>query len=155
LACQLSYDWFIHPWCGSAARFAPGVGRAAHGRQIGVQVKIREPTEMATDRNLLFGAFALITGFIDPDRFSETCKLLSAQPDESVESVLRGRGWISADDEQHLGYLVQSYLHNHHENAGESLSGLPSDIRQSLAALENLHFRDTIASLDPEPGPAA
>jgi len=110
---------------------------------------------MATDRNLLFGAFALITGFIDPDRFSETCKLLSAQPDESVESVLRGRGWISADDEQHLGYLVQSYLHNHHENAGESLSGLPSDIRQSLAALENLHFRGTIASLDPGPGPAA
>lgn len=107
---------------------------------------------MDTYRNLLFGALALQTGLIDSYQFTESCQHWSERLDKSFEDILVEDGWVSRDDTAHLEHLLQTALSRHRGDAKAALNALPSFLRRSLATLEALDCRDTVASSTPPPG---
>jgi PAS domain S-box-containing protein len=110
---------------------------------------------MDTERDLLFGVFAVQAGLIDSLQLTEACKPRPGRPGDTLVDVLLERGWIEPADRPHLDYLVRRAVRKHQDDATATLAALPRILRQSLAALEGLDGSRTIAAPGPEPATAA
>jgi PAS domain S-box-containing protein len=104
---------------------------------------------MDTERNLLIGALALQTGLIDSAQFTEAWRSCATQPDELLDQWLLDRGWILPADKPHLEYLVQRTLQQHHDDPRATRIALHSEVRRSLAALEQIDSECTVAVSPP------
>jgi PAS domain S-box-containing protein len=105
---------------------------------------------MDKDRNLLLAALAIQTGVIDPEQFTEACRICWERPDESLKEVLTQRGWVQPEESSMLDVLLKRRLHEHAEDAKAALRQLPDRVRRSLTALEGLDSGSTVAGSPPE-----
>lgn len=101
-----------------------------------------------TDRNLLVGALAHLTGMINTRQFTESCKRWGVRPGQALKDVLLELAYIAPDDMPHLEYLVERTLARFHGDAREALASLPLVMRQTLLTLADLHGEST--PLDPK-----
>jgi serine/threonine protein kinase len=106
-----------------------------------------------TDLNLLFGVLAVQAGLLDAHQFAEACSAWAARRDRPLADILAGRGWMTAEDRDHLDYLLGRALQRHEGDAHASLAALTTDgVRQALFVLDDADVR---RSLDGEQSPAA
>ena len=116
---------------------------------------------MDTDRNLLFGTIALQCGLMTADQLAEACATWSADQKESLPMVCRERGWLVAEDEAHIEYLIERRLAQSGGDIRASLAACPAEIRSVLATIGNnantlkiLRTVDHSAGADTEVGAA-
>src|SRR5215471_1057214 len=102
---------------------------------------------MDTDRNLLFGVLALQAGLIDTRQFVEACTLWTTRKDISLAELLTERGWIRADDQAHVDYLLQRKLEKHGGEVRTGLAAIGDDVKRSLAALGDADIERSLADL--------
>src|SRR5262245_47200910 len=76
---------------------------------------------MDNDRNLLFGVMALQGDLIDRDQFVEACTAWAADKARPMAELLLARGWITAEDREHLQYLLDRKVRKHGGDAHQSL----------------------------------
>jgi tRNA A-37 threonylcarbamoyl transferase component Bud32 len=103
---------------------------------------------MDTDRNLLFGVLALQADVITASQFVEACTLWASRKDTPLADLLAGRGWLTAEDRTHVGYLLERKLQKHHGDARPGLAeAAPEPVRRSLAALADADVQASLAGL--------
>jgi serine/threonine-protein kinase len=102
------------------------------------------PTD--ADRNLLFGVLALQGGLIDAGQFAEACTAWAARKEKGLADVLLDRGWLSAEDRQHIDYLLRRKLEKHAGDAHESLVAAASAAPAVHATFDSL--RDAVADFE-------
>jgi PAS domain S-box-containing protein len=90
---------------------------------------------MNTDRNLLFGAVAMQCGLMTADQLAEALAVWSAGQSDSLPAVCRDRGWLLAEDEAHIEYLIQRRLNQSGGDIRASLAVCSAEIRSVLAGI--------------------
>jgi tetratricopeptide (TPR) repeat protein/tRNA A-37 threonylcarbamoyl transferase component Bud32 len=109
---------------------------------------------MDTDRNLLFGVLALQADIIDADRFAEACSAWAAKKAVPLADLLRERGWITAEEQTHVEFLLERKLRKHHDDAHASLvAAADHHVRNLIAAADDFEVRRSIAGLPQGNGP--
>jgi tetratricopeptide (TPR) repeat protein/tRNA A-37 threonylcarbamoyl transferase component Bud32 len=109
---------------------------------------------MDTDRNLLFGVLALQADIIDADRFAEACSAWAAKKTVPLADLLRERGWITAEEQTHVEFLLERKLRKHHGDAHASLAAAADHLARSLiASADDFEVRRSIAELPQCNGP--
>jgi tetratricopeptide (TPR) repeat protein/tRNA A-37 threonylcarbamoyl transferase component Bud32 len=105
---------------------------------------------MDADRNLLFGVLALQADIVDADRFAETCSAWAARKTMPLADLLHERGWITAEERDHVEFLLERKLRKHGGNAQASLAAAADyRVRSLIAAADDLAVRNSIADLPP------
>ncbi len=103
----------------------------------------------ATDRNLLFGVFALQADLLDAARFAEACAAWAGRKDVPLADLLIERGWITPEDRADLDHLIERRLKKYQGDVRASLAGLVTpEARQALAGVADA---DVQRSLDGVP----
>ncbi len=111
-------------------------------------------SDMNTDRNLLFGVLALQADLIDSDRFAEACSAWAAKKTVPLADLLRERGWITADEQAHVDFLLERKLRRHHGDARASLAAAADGrVRSLIAATDDVDVRHSIAAAPQDDGP--
>jgi WD40 repeat protein len=111
------------------------------------------PPNMDTDRNLLFGVFALQADLITAAQFVEACSLWASRKHEALADLLVERGWLAEADRADVERLVQRKLQKHCGDVRASLADLLGDgLRHSLAAVEDVAVRKSLATCAPDAG---
>jgi tetratricopeptide (TPR) repeat protein/tRNA A-37 threonylcarbamoyl transferase component Bud32 len=109
---------------------------------------------MDTDRNLLFGVLALQADLIDADRFAEVCSAWAAKKSIPLAELLRERGWITADEQSHVEFLLERKLRKHQGDAHASLAAAADQrVRSLIAAADDVDIRRSIVEPAPYAGP--
>ncbi|MBI3865590.1 MAG: PAS domain-containing protein [Planctomycetia bacterium] len=106
---------------------------------------------MDTDRNLLAGVLAVQADLIDRQQFIEACLLWAGRKSVPLVDLLIERKWIVEADRSHLEYLVNRKLALHSGDSRASLAGAPEDLRRSLAAIDDVEIRNSVAALPSRP----
>jgi serine/threonine protein kinase len=106
------------------------------------------PARPSADRNLLFGVLALQADLLDNDRFAEACSAWAARKETPLADLLVERGWLTPEERSHVEFLLGRKLQKH---GGDARAGLgeaaPKSVRQTLADLDDLEVRQTVAAL--------
>jgi tetratricopeptide (TPR) repeat protein len=100
---------------------------------------------MSADRNLLFGVLAFQAGLIDAQQFASGCNLWSANKAIPLSQVLLEQGWLTAQDCDHLAYLLDRHLSKH--QGDETISLQAAADARILRILQNLKDPDIERSL--------
>jgi serine/threonine-protein kinase len=119
---------------------APAGGDASH--------RSMEATPMSqdTNQNILFGVMALHAGLIDRDTFAEVCSLWSKRRDTPLAEILLERGWITAEDNAHLDYLLKRGLECFGGDARARLTTVMlDDAKRLLSSLDDAEIQQIIA----------
>ncbi len=105
------------------------------------------------DRNLLFGVLALQADLLDAARFAEACSAWAARKEVPLADLLVQRGWLTAEDRDHVAYLLRRSLQKHGGDARRSLGGrADAGVRDVLQGLDDADVRHTLSCLPPAPG---
>jgi tetratricopeptide (TPR) repeat protein/tRNA A-37 threonylcarbamoyl transferase component Bud32 len=107
-----------------------------------------------TDRNLLFGVLALQADIIDADRFAVACSAWAAKKTMPLADLLHERGWITAEEQAHVEFLLERKLRKHHGDAHASLAAAADNrVRSLIVAADDFDVRRSIAELPQSNGP--
>jgi serine/threonine-protein kinase len=103
---------------------------------------------MDTDKNLLFGVFALQADIIDNDQFVKACTLWTAQKERTLADILVDQGWMTRLDQKDLERLLERKLKKHGGDAKASLAQMAGpSARQALETLDRAAFHESLAWL--------
>src|SRR6516162_6109835 len=92
---------------------------------------------MNSDRSLLFGAIAMQAELISADQFAKACSIWSSRQSVPLPDILRELGWLSAEDQVHVDYLIERKLAKSGGDVHASLAGCPANVRSVLASICN------------------
>jgi serine/threonine-protein kinase len=107
----------------------------------------------ATDRNLLFGVFALQADLIDPVRFAEACSSWASRKEVPLADLLVERGWITPEDRVDLNHLIDRRLRKHNGDVHASLAGLvTTDALQALSQVADPEIHRSLDALPQRAG---
>ena len=102
---------------------------------------------MNTDRNLLFGVLALQADVLDADQFIKACTLWTTRKQVSLPDLLIDMGWITPADKADVNRLLERKLLKHHGDPRAGLATIASDVKRSLAALQDDDILRSLADL--------
>jgi len=100
-----------------------------------------------TDRNILFGVFALQNGFISRQALVSAMKTWVLNKHKPMSQVLQEQNAIDPDMFALLDALVQKHLNLHGNDAGKSLAAVSSLAGELLDELERISDSDVQGSL--------
>lgn len=102
------------------------------------------------DRNLLFGVFALQADLVDSDQFAQACRHWATNKETPLAEILIAHGWLTAEEQIHVDFLVERTLRKHGGNLRASLCSTASGrARDVLASLGDAELRQCLADLAP------